>query len=38
MWDYDVKTRKRKALTYPDFWLKELIKYNELEPEPPRRR
>jgi len=33
LWIYDVKTRKRLPMKYPDWWLKELIKYNQLEPE-----
>lgn len=32
LWEYDVKTRKRKALEYPQWWLKELVKYNNLKP------
>jgi dipeptidase len=33
-WEFDVKERKRKALEYPEWWLKELIRYNKLEPQP----
>ena len=33
LWDYDVKTRKRNALKYPDWWLKLLVEYNKLTPE-----
>jgi len=33
-WLYDVKERKRKPLTYPDWWLKELVKSNKLKPAP----
>jgi dipeptidase len=33
LWIYDVKTRKRLPLKFPDWYLKELIKYNQLEPE-----
>jgi len=33
LWIYDVKTRKRNALKFPDWWLKELIRYNKLVPE-----
>jgi dipeptidase len=33
LWIYDVKSRKRLPLKFPDWYLKELIKYNELEPE-----
>ncbi len=32
LWYYNIKERKREALTYPDWWLKELIKYNDLTP------
>ena len=31
-WIYDVNERKRKALKYPDWWLKELVRYNDLKP------
>jgi len=31
-WIYDVKTRKRNAIEYPDWWLKELIEYNKMKP------
>jgi len=34
LWIYDTKTRKRKAMKYPVWWLKELVEYNKLEPEP----
>jgi dipeptidase len=33
LWIYDVATRKRLPLKFPDWYLKELIKYNQLEPE-----
>lgn len=33
LWIYDVKTRKRLPLKFPDWYLKELIKYNQLVPE-----
>lgn len=33
LWNYDVETRKRNRMEYPDWWLKELIEYNDLEPE-----
>jgi hypothetical protein len=32
LWNYDVRERKRKALEYPDWWLKLLVEYNKLEP------
>ncbi len=34
LWIYDAKTRKRLPLKYPDWWLKELVRYNQLVPEP----
>lgn len=34
LWHYDVKNRKRIAIKYPEWWLKELIKYNKLKPQP----
>ncbi|MGB6866013.1 MAG: C69 family dipeptidase, partial [Candidatus Aminicenantaceae bacterium] len=33
LWIYDAKTRKRLPLKFPDWYLKELIKYNQLVPE-----
>ncbi len=33
LWIYDVKERRRKALRYPDWWLRELVKYNNLTPQ-----
>jgi dipeptidase len=33
LWIYDTKTRKRLPLKFPDWYLKELIKYNQLVPE-----
>ena len=33
LWVYDVKTRERKRMEYPDWWLRELVKYNQLVPE-----
>jgi dipeptidase len=33
LWIYDVETRKRLPLKFPDWYLKELIKYNKLVPE-----
>jgi len=32
LWHYNIEERKRGALTYPDWWLKELIQYNDLKP------
>ena len=31
LWIYDTENRKRKSLEYPDWWLKLLIKYNDLK-------
>ena len=33
LWIYDAKTRERNRLQFPDWYLKELIKYNQLKPE-----
>jgi len=33
LWIYEAKTRKRLPLKFPDWYLKELIKYNKLVPE-----
>jgi dipeptidase len=33
MWLYDTKTRGRKALRFPDWYLKLLVKYNNLVPQ-----
>ncbi len=35
LWVYDAKTRKRNALTFPDWWLKLLVEYNKLQPTTP---
>ena len=32
LWIYDVENRKRNPIEYPDWWLKELIKYNMMQP------
>ncbi len=32
LWIYNVKERKRSRPTYPEFWLRELVKYNNLQP------
>ncbi|HEX9974992.1 MAG TPA: C69 family dipeptidase [bacterium] len=34
LWIYDVQERKRKAMEFPDWWLRELVKYNGLKPQP----
>jgi len=33
LWTYDTKTRKRKALKFPDWYLELLVKYNNLIPQ-----
>ncbi len=33
LWVYDVKTRERKRMEHSDWWLRELVKYNQLQPE-----
>jgi len=35
LWIYDAKDRSRNQPEYPDWWLRELVKYNKLEPAPP---
>ncbi|MDZ7332447.1 MAG: C69 family dipeptidase [candidate division KSB1 bacterium] len=34
LWIYDVQERKRRPLLFPDWWLRELVKYNGLTPSP----
>jgi dipeptidase len=34
IWIYDVQERKRKPMVFPDWWLRELVKYNGLKPQP----
>lgn len=34
LWYYDIQERKRKPLEYPEWWLRELVKYNNLQPVP----
>ncbi|MCK7462082.1 MAG: C69 family dipeptidase [Sphingobacterium sp.] len=34
MWVYDKATRKRGPLKFPDWWLKLLVEYNQLNPQP----
>ncbi|MBN2207225.1 MAG: C69 family dipeptidase, partial [Candidatus Aminicenantes bacterium] len=34
MWVFDAKAKKRAALKFPDWWLKLLVEYNKLEPQP----
>jgi dipeptidase len=33
LWIYDTRERKRNRMEYPEWWLRELVKYNQLEPE-----
>jgi len=37
LWIYDTKNRKRLRLEYPEWWLRELIKYNKLSPQPEKK-
>jgi len=32
LWEYNIEERKRQKLVYPDWWLEELIRYNQIEP------
>ncbi len=32
LWLYNIDERKRESLKYPDWWLRELVKYNKLKP------
>ncbi len=34
LWMYDVKTRKRLPLKFPDWYLKELVEYNKIPSQP----
>jgi len=36
LWIYDTETRKRSRLEYPEWWLRELVKYDKLEPQEPK--
>jgi dipeptidase len=33
LWIYDVKTRKRNPLVFPDWYLRQLVEYNKLTPQ-----
>ena len=33
-WQFDIQERKRKPLQYPEWWLRELVKQNQLPPQP----
>jgi len=37
LWIYDAKTRKRNPLTFPDWYLKELVNFNKLKPQPEKK-
>jgi hypothetical protein len=34
LWIYDVKERKRLPLKFPDWYLKLIVEYNKLAPQP----
>jgi dipeptidase len=38
LWSYDAKTRKRNPIKFPDWYLKELIEYNKLTPQPEQKK
>ena len=39
LWLYDIETRKTNRLKYPEWWLRELVKYDKLVPqEPPKKK
>ncbi len=33
LWQYDIQRRSRKPLEYPEWWLRELVRYNQLQPQ-----
>jgi dipeptidase len=33
-WYYDIRERKREPLKYPEWWLREVVRYNQLSPQP----
>jgi dipeptidase len=37
LWIYDVKTRKRNPLPFPDWYLKALVEHNRLAPQPEKK-
>jgi dipeptidase len=37
LWIYDAKTRKRNALTFPEWYLRALVEYNKLKPQPEKK-
>ena len=38
LWLYDIETRRRERIQYPDWWLRELVEYDKLVPQPKRKR
>ncbi len=34
LWQYNIEERKREAIEFPEWWLKELVRYNNLKPQP----
>lgn len=34
---YEIKTRKRGGVEYPEWWLKEVVKYHNLQPQPEKK-
>jgi dipeptidase len=39
LWLYDIEARKTNRLQYPEWWLRELVKYDKLVPqEPPKKK
>jgi len=34
LWNYDIENRKRLPLEYPEWYLRELVEYNKLKPQP----
>jgi dipeptidase len=37
LWIYDAKTRKRNPLTFPEWYLRALVEYNKLKPQPEKK-
>jgi len=37
LWISDAKTRKLNTLIFPDWYLKELVNYNKLKPQPEKK-
>jgi len=38
LWIYDTEKRKMNRMKYPEWWLRELVKYDELEPQPQKKK